>query len=276
MGWTARSVGGTSGGAGVRDGHYATPLIADLRRWAQAALRVRTGRPGYDLPVAEDPFPRDRVLATLRRLPAYLRLSWRLAKEPLLGRARKAAVAAAAGYLASPIDLVPGLIPVVGQLDDVAVALAALRFALAGLSPERRREHLEAVGLADGDLAEDLATVGATGAWLFRASARTTARVAVSGGQAAVTGGRLAVRAGRRARDVAAPRANLILRRLPQPRRPAWTRRHGEPDVEVDPGAGADPVAGADPGAGADPVADAPEDLDETLPLPETLPTIDG
>lgn len=199
---------------------------------APARLRaVRVNR-GYDRRMTDDPFPRDRVVATIRRMPAYLKLSWRLAREPLLSRGRKAAVAAAAGYLASPIDLVPGLIPVVGQLDDVAVALAAIRFALAGLSPERRREHLEAVGLSDGDLSADLATVGATSAWIVRASARTTARVAVAGGKAAIAGGRAAARAAGRARDVAAPRATEIVRRLPQPRRPGWTRRHPQPGVD--------------------------------------------
>jgi uncharacterized membrane protein YkvA (DUF1232 family) len=201
--------------------------------------------------MAEDPFPRDRVVAMIRRLPAYLRLTWRLAKEPLLSRARKAAVAAAAGYLASPIDLVPGLIPVLGQLDDVAVALAAIRFALAGLSPERRREHLDAVGLTDGDLTEDLRTVGATSAWILRASARTTARVAVAGGKAAVAGGRAAIRTGKRARDAAAPRATAIVGRLPRLHRPAWMRRDREPDLDVEPDAGlemeADPPPRMDP-----------------------------
>jgi uncharacterized membrane protein YkvA (DUF1232 family) len=202
--------------------------------------------------MAEDPFPRDRVVAMIRRLPAYLRLTWRLAKEPLLSRARKAAVAAAAGYLASPIDLVPGLIPVLGQLDDVAVALAAIRFALAGLSPERRREHLDAVGLTDGDLTEDLRTVGATSAWILRASARTTARVAVAGGKAAVAGGRAAIRTGKRARDAAAPRATAIVGRLPHPNRPAWMRRDRELELDVEPDAGlemeADPPPRMDPG----------------------------
>ncbi len=102
--------------------------------------------------MAEDPFPRERVGATLRRMPAYLKLSWRLARDPLLSRARRAAVIAAAGYLASPIDLVPGVIPVVGQLDDIAFAIAALKLALSGLDPVRRRAHLESVGLGDDDL----------------------------------------------------------------------------------------------------------------------------
>ena len=40
----------------------------------------------------------------VRRMPAYLRLSWRLGKDPLLSKARRAAVIGAAGYLASPVD----------------------------------------------------------------------------------------------------------------------------------------------------------------------------
>jgi uncharacterized membrane protein YkvA (DUF1232 family) len=142
----------------------------------------------------DDPFPRERIAAVLRRLPAYLRLSWRLARDPLLSRKRRAAVIGAAGYLASPIDLVPGVIPVLGQLDDLAVALAAIRLALSGLSPERRRVHLGAVGLTDQDLTADLRTVWATTTWLLRAGARTTARAAKVGGRAAVAGAGLAAR----------------------------------------------------------------------------------
>ena len=54
-----------------------------------------------------DPFPRERVTATIRRMPRYLRLAWRLGRAPLSVRVRRAAVIAAAGYLASPIDAVP-------------------------------------------------------------------------------------------------------------------------------------------------------------------------
>jgi uncharacterized membrane protein YkvA (DUF1232 family) len=158
--------------------------------------------------MVDDPFPRDRVATMMRRVPAYLRLSWRLTREPLLSRARRAAVIGAAGYLASPIDLVPGVIPVLGQLDDLAVALAAIRLALAGLSPERRRFHLDAVGLADEDLTADLRTVGATTAWILRAGVRATGRGlqatgrglqatgrgAQAGGRAAVKGAALAAR----------------------------------------------------------------------------------
>jgi uncharacterized membrane protein YkvA (DUF1232 family) len=153
--------------------------------------------------MTHDPFPRERVAAMVRRMPAYLRLSWRLGKDPLLSKARRAAVIGAAGYLASPVDLVPGVIPVLGQLDDIAVALAALRLALGGLDAERRRVHLEAVGLEDGHLAADLRTVGATTGWIGRAGYRTTKRAAVAGGRAAGA----AARTTRTAADKATPAA---------------------------------------------------------------------
>jgi uncharacterized membrane protein YkvA (DUF1232 family) len=174
--------------------------------------------------VSHDPFPRDRVAATLRRLPAYLKLAWRLARDPLLSRARRAAVVAAAGYLASPIDLVPGVIPVVGQLDDIAVALGALKFALAGLDGDRRREHLSAVGLEDGDLSEDLRTVGATTAWLVRAGARTTGRVARKGGSLALSGVRIAARATATAARATAEKGTSAAKAAPSATRSAGSR----------------------------------------------------
>jgi uncharacterized membrane protein YkvA (DUF1232 family) len=151
--------------------------------------------PGWDVArriglVNDDPFPREAFGALIRRVPAYGRLAWRLGRDPLLSRARRAAVVAAAGYLASPIDLVPGLIPVLGQLDDIALVLAALRLALDGLDPARRQAHLAAVGLSDTDLGTDLRTVGATGAWIGRAGVRTGRRVLGSGVRAAVRGSR--------------------------------------------------------------------------------------
>jgi uncharacterized membrane protein YkvA (DUF1232 family) len=99
------------------------------------------------------------------------------------------AIAGAAAYVASPVDLVPGIIPLVGQLDDVAVALLAIRFALAGLDTERRRAILADAGLADEDLTRDLATVRATSAWLVRSGARATTaslRLAARGGSSVV------------------------------------------------------------------------------------------
>ena len=132
-----------------------------------------------------DPFPREPLSAFAHRLPAYARLSWNLGRDPRLSRGRRSAVLAAAGYLVSPVDLIPGIIPILGQLDDLLLLLAALRFALAGLDPEQRAAHLGAVGLNDASLLEDIQALGATAAWLVRA-----------GGRMALTVGRVSVRTG--------------------------------------------------------------------------------
>jgi uncharacterized membrane protein YkvA (DUF1232 family) len=138
--------------------------------------------------MTDDPFPRARLAATLHRLPAYLRLAFGVAKDPALAKIRRMTLVAAAGYLISPLDIVPDAIPVVGQLDDLAVALAALRFALAGLDPQRRRRHLAAAGLTDAELADDLVMLRDVMAWSVRVGARTATRAVRQGSRLATTG----------------------------------------------------------------------------------------
>jgi uncharacterized membrane protein YkvA (DUF1232 family) len=62
------------------------------------------------------------VKELLRALPDLGRMLVRLVADPVLPRAAKLALAAALVYLASPIDLIPDFIPLVGYLDDVLVA----------------------------------------------------------------------------------------------------------------------------------------------------------
>ena len=66
------------------------------------------------------------MTALLRALPDIARLIARLVVDPLLPRAAKIALAAAAVYLASPIDLIPDFIPFIGYLDDVLLAAIVL------------------------------------------------------------------------------------------------------------------------------------------------------
>lgn len=147
-------------------------------------------RPGR----GSDAFPRARVLALVRRMPAYARLGWALGRDPQLSGRRRAAVLAAAAYLVSPIDLVPGIIPVAGQLDDAAVALLGLRFALRGLPPGERAAHLSAAGVTAAQLDDDLATVGHSAAWLARRAGRLGVRAGVGATRLAARGVRAAWR----------------------------------------------------------------------------------
>ena len=119
-----------------------------------------------------DDFPKDAFVALVKRLPRYAKLAWALAREPSLSRARRAAVLAGAAYVVSPIDLVPGFIPVAGQLDDVAVALGSIRLALNGLSPKVRAAHLAAAGITQADLDADLRATGSIAGWLGKSGIR--------------------------------------------------------------------------------------------------------
>lgn len=64
--------------------------------------------------------------ALLRALPDVVRLITRLVGDPVLPRAAKIALGAAAVYLLSPVDLIPDFIPLVGWVDDVLLAAVLL------------------------------------------------------------------------------------------------------------------------------------------------------
>ena len=53
----------------------------------------------------------------------------RLRKDPRVPRRAKVAVVLAGLWVASPVDLIPEFIPVIGPLDDIVVVALALRYA---------------------------------------------------------------------------------------------------------------------------------------------------
>ena len=87
----------------------------------------------------EAPAPRGRLAAAraiARLVPDVARLALRLARDRRLPWPARLAVVLLAGYLALPFDLVPDVIPVLGQLDDALVALLVLRYALRAAGPD--------------------------------------------------------------------------------------------------------------------------------------------
>jgi uncharacterized membrane protein YkvA (DUF1232 family) len=110
-----------------------------------------------------------RLGATTGRLPRYLALAREVYADPAVVGARKAVLGAALAY--TKADLVPEVIPVAGQLDDLAVLLLALRQALAGLPEDAATRYLEDAALSAALLDEDIEVVqGATGWLLGRAA----------------------------------------------------------------------------------------------------------
>jgi uncharacterized membrane protein YkvA (DUF1232 family) len=72
---------------------------------------------------------------------AKLRFAWRLFRHPSTPLAAKAILPAVLLYLASPIDVIPDFIPVLGQLDDIAVLFVGLGLVLR-LTPRETIEDL--------------------------------------------------------------------------------------------------------------------------------------
>ena len=62
-------------------------------------------------------------------LPACLTLVRRLRRDPRVPRRARIAVVIAGLWVASPIDLVPEFLPVIGPLDDVVAVALLLRYA---------------------------------------------------------------------------------------------------------------------------------------------------
>jgi uncharacterized membrane protein YkvA (DUF1232 family) len=131
--------------------------------------------------------PLMRLASTMSRLPRYLSLARALLADRVVAGPQKAILAAALAYTVSPIDLVPGFIPIAGQLDDLVVLLLGVRRALGACPPETARAHLADAGLSEDQLAADLVVVQRTAAWLFGKGAAAGLR-AVSGSLRALAG----------------------------------------------------------------------------------------
>ena len=62
-------------------------------------------------------------------LPACVTAARRLRKDPAVPRRAKIALLVAIVWVASPIDLIPEFLPVIGPLDDVVAVVLLLRYA---------------------------------------------------------------------------------------------------------------------------------------------------
>ena len=83
--------------------------------------------------------PQGSLLAeAVRILPDLLRLLRRMAADPSLPRGVRIRLGLLLVYLASPIDLIPDFVPVLGYADDAIIATAVLRSVV-------RRAGLDAV-----------------------------------------------------------------------------------------------------------------------------------
>jgi uncharacterized membrane protein YkvA (DUF1232 family) len=81
-----------------------------------------------------------RFLQVLRHLPNFARLYWRLFRDRRVSILPKALLVLTLVYVVSPFDVIPDFIPVIGEMDDVAVVLAGLWLFIRLCPPEVLRE----------------------------------------------------------------------------------------------------------------------------------------
>ena len=84
----------------------------------------------------------------LRLLPDVLRLLKRLATDPLLPRRIRVVLIVLLAFIASPIDLIPDFVPVLGYADDVIITTLVLRWVSRTAGVDALAAHWP--GTADG------------------------------------------------------------------------------------------------------------------------------
>ena len=82
-----------------------------------------------------------RLADALRLLPQVVGLLRRLAGDRDLPAGVRVRLVLLLAYLALPFDLVPDVIPVLGQLDDVVVVLLVLRSVVRAAGPQALERH---------------------------------------------------------------------------------------------------------------------------------------
>lgn len=100
-----------------------------------------------------------RMARLVIKLPTYARLVWGLSRDPRVPLTLKALLVAALAYVVTPIDLIPDMIPILGQADDLTILLLVLDLFIQNAPADVRREHLERARSGNADLDRDLARV---------------------------------------------------------------------------------------------------------------------
>ncbi len=79
----------------------------------------------------------------LRQVVQQIKLAYYLMLDPRVHPLTKLIPVVAAGYLLLPTDVVPDVIPVLGQLDDAVVLMLGLRLFFEFAPPAVVQEHLQ-------------------------------------------------------------------------------------------------------------------------------------
>jgi uncharacterized membrane protein YkvA (DUF1232 family) len=97
------------------------------RRGRRSRLRAQADESTDGTPEAPRTGAKRTVMSTIRQLPAYVKLLFGLLTDGRVSTVDKLLVAGAAAYILMPVDLIPDVIPFLGQVDDVFLLMTSLQ-----------------------------------------------------------------------------------------------------------------------------------------------------
>jgi uncharacterized membrane protein YkvA (DUF1232 family) len=112
----------------------------------------------------------------LTAVPAVAKLVVRLARDQRIDRKHRIGAGLALAYAVLPIDLIPDRIPVLGKVDDAAIAVLALTRLVEAAGDDIVREHWDGSPGALDALLGALAVAGRFVPSRLRLAARAVAR----------------------------------------------------------------------------------------------------
>lgn len=112
---------------------------------------------GNEIQRAENQASAREILAGIaRRLPSYAQLTMRLAQDTRMSANQRAPLVGLLGRGLPVLDLVPGIVPVIGRFNGLLGMFQTISVALAQLQPDVAEEHLKAVGLTREQVESDV------------------------------------------------------------------------------------------------------------------------
>jgi len=97
-------------------------------------------------PIQVPPNDTSALLVWIKDVARQARLAWRLFWDQRVPLWTKLIPPVALGYVFFPLDIIPDVVPGLGQLDDVAVLLIGIKLFIELSPPDVVHEHLRALG----------------------------------------------------------------------------------------------------------------------------------
>ena len=91
-----------------------------------------------------------RALQVITHLPDFIRLYWRLFRDRRVSVLAKALLVATLAYVVWPLDIIPDFLPVIGEMDDLGIAIAGLWLFIRLCPPEVVLERVREISTRTG------------------------------------------------------------------------------------------------------------------------------